>query len=363
MNTEYVADKAVKCPTCKKAYKFYEVHFPVINDNGYWVIKCSNCDKPFALKILNPIESSFMPNYLVESREEDAPVGIPFATEFIDGEFEQNNFNLCYSYESMPLYKCSSCNRNMEIISRNEIDKRLSDIKSRYNGVKNIILAGRYPVYSFFVVRLPITCTCLQKSIATYYCKFWLNDWCPNNLNDLLLSNVNNSKFETEINGLYSKTVIMDYLEKLLIRWNLYCKQIIIAVPFVGHQYLKTEQKLSTWNWLLEKLDPNRTAFITRPKEYGGYKNALEESKGVSHKLLSEFHLENKVVASNLKKNDFHAKFYAGIFGDKVEILAGSANLVKGPSIENAAFCTQEYDWFVSHYLDILKIVDGSVKM
>jgi hypothetical protein len=72
--------------------------------------------------------------------------------------------------------------------------------------------------------------------------------------------------------------------------------------------------------------------------------------------LLERFDLQNKVVAQKNSKQDFHAKFYAGTFADKCEIISGSANLVGGPSVENIAFHKMSNDRFTKRYIDKLNL-------
>lgn len=45
------------------------------------------------------------------------------------------------------------------------------------------------------------------------------------------------------LEGLFSKSDFMALFEKLVIRWHLTARQIIVAAPFVGHPYLSREKK------------------------------------------------------------------------------------------------------------------------
>jgi hypothetical protein len=153
-----------------------------------------------------------------------------------------------------------------------------------------------------------------------------------------LLADITGCSLEGRLAGLFTKTQVMAILEKLLIRWHLTSKAIVVASPFVGHQFMKNEQKMEIWEWLLALLDPNKAVFITRGAQFSSYKTLLKEIDGFDHHLLEEYGLESKLVSANTKKQDFHAKFFIGMNDEVCEVLSGSANLLKGPSIENIAF-------------------------
>lgn len=70
---------------------------------------------------------------------------------------------------------------------------------------------------------------------------------------------------------------------------------------------------------------------------------SLSTSKSVS--------LKNKVVSAGQSKQDFHAKFYAGISDDWCEVYSGSANLLRGPSMENTSFRSMTRETFNRRYL------------
>src|SRR3546814_19536320 len=67
--------------------------------------------------------------------------------------------------------------------------------------------------------------------------------------------------------------------------------------------------------------------------------------------ILEQFNRENKVGAAGKSKQDFHAKFYAGLSDDWCEVYSGSANLVRGPSMENTSFQRLAREAFDQRYL------------
>ncbi len=335
-----VKNKKAKCPHCTYPNSYNEVHFHGINDFGSWSVSCESCSKEFGISIENPYESAMILNYLINDRVvgTDKIAGLTYSNDIVEYNFDLNKLNLKFNYQGEPLYRCDNCNSNLELKARNALLADFQYIKSQYGNAINYTLASRCPDYKFLVVNVEFTCDCGSKHNAKFYCDFLLNGTMQTEIDEYLLADVSGVDLTSDIDGLYSKTDIMNFLEKLLIRWNLLANQIIIATPFVGHQYLKREDKMAVWTWLLNMLDPNKAIFITRAATFNSYKSVLDDIQGLNHGLLKEYDLENKIIESNNKKNDFHAKFYSAIFTNKAEVMSGSANLVSGPSIENITF-------------------------
>ena len=113
-------------------------------------------------------------------------------------------------------------------------------------------------------------------------------------------------------------------------------EQILLATPFVAHQWKSKVERLAIWERLLSQLDPSRTVLTTRGATFKEYKEALIES-GLDHDMLARFGLENRIVGGGKRKQDSHAKVYIGL-GATCEVLSGSANVVQGGSKENVTF-------------------------
>jgi hypothetical protein len=188
------------------------------------------------------------------------------------------------------------------------------------------------------VVHIDIPCNCHAPHTATFFARFLTNGDIQASPDEYLLAGVSRSDIPERLDGLFSKSEIMAFLEKLIIRWHLIADQIVVASPFVGHQWLSKEAKMAMWTWLLAILDPHKSVFITRKPELTSYKTVLEDVEGLNHAFLSEYGLESKLVSADTRRQDFHAKFFIGMADDQCEILSGSANLTTGPSIENISF-------------------------
>jgi hypothetical protein len=61
----------------------------------------------------------------------------------------------------------------------------------------------------------------------------------------------------------------------------------------------------------------------------------------------------------DMRKQDFHAKFFAGISEEMCEVMSGSANLVRGPSLENISFRSMPKAAFEQRYVMRLKLQKG----
>jgi hypothetical protein len=170
-----------------------------------------------------------------------------------------------------------------------------------------------------------------------------------------LLADVRGSALEARLDGIASKNEIMDLLEKLVIRWHLTADRILITAPFVGHPWMKRLHKQAIWEWLLSILDPGKALLVTRPATRTDYKKVLKED-GLDYDMLRSYGLEHTLISAGVAKQDFHAKVYAGISTDRVEVLSGSANLVRGPSVENTSFRSIPCADFERRYLSKLNV-------
>ncbi len=352
--------KKAKCPHCETLHEYSEVKFPMMNDSGYWKVQCSKCGEGFGIRVLNPSESSMVLNYLVvERREGMLNAGLPFATDIIEYNIDLNKTSHDFDYTAASIYLCDKSGCNLEELAKQSLNISFKYLKEQYGLVLNYCLSNRSPDYEFFIARLPVTCPCGKSHTAVFYTLFRTNGDVPQSPEEFLLADVDGVTLSNGLTGLFTKTEIMEFLEKLIIRWNLKASTIVIASPFVGHQYLSKEDKLSIWNWLLSQLDHRKAIFVTRTNTLNSYKSLLCDQEGLSYEILKEYDLENRVVSANTKKNDFHAKFFAGLAGASAEVLSGSANLVKGPSIENCSFHVDSRDRFDQRYWSRLNVKNG----
>ncbi|WP_334052965.1 hypothetical protein [Burkholderia cepacia] len=242
----------------------------------------------------------------------------------------------------------------MEGLSKDALRADIAGILTAYAAAVNYLLKGG-PEPDIALVRLPFTCSCGGNHLATFYTRFAMGSICPSSEDDFLLADVSGAALEDTLDGIVSKDDAMDLLEKLVIRWNLLAEQILIVSPFVGTSYMSNEKQLAIWSWLLKMLDAEKSVFLTRGATYTAYKTAMEND-GISVDLLEKYGLENKIVAMDVKKQDFHAKFFAGVSKRGCEVMSGSANLVRGPSVENIGFRVMDKTKFDERYLAKLNL-------
>ncbi|MCO4322358.1 hypothetical protein [Aliidiomarina quisquiliarum] len=349
--------KKAKCPHCETLHEYSEVKFSMVNDSGYWKVQCSKCDESFGIRVLNPSESSMERNYLVVERHEDTlDAELSFATDIVEYNIDLNKTSHEFDYTAATLYLCDTSGCDLEQLAKQSLNTSFKNLKEQYGVALNYCLSNRTPDYEFFVARLPVSCLCGSSHTAIFYTSFLTNGHVPQRPEEFLLADVDGVALSSGLTGIFTKTEIMAFLEKLIIRWNLKASTIVIASPFVGHQYLSKEDKLSIWSWLLSQLDHRKAIFVTRTNTLNSYKSLLCDQEGMNYEMLKEYDLENRVVSANTKKNDFHAKFFAGVADTSAEVLSGSANLVKGPSMENCSFHVDSRDRFEQRYWSRLNV-------
>ncbi|MQW02791.1 hypothetical protein GHK45_02790 [Sinorhizobium meliloti] len=348
--------QAAKCPECGTPHHYVEVSFSFANDKGGWEVECRECRKRFTIRLKNPEESSAEGFRILRRFDDDNNDGqqssAPAASEIVQYSLDINENKLRFDFDSEPIYRCTLSGADLEKASLAELEKHLPDVSQAFYTARNYMLASNVPDCEHAVIPVPVPCKCGSTHKATFYFPLRLNDTPMPEPRQMLLADVEGSSLDEELTGIFSKTFLMGALEKLTARWRLKFDQIVIASPFIAHQYMSKANKLGVWEWLLGIFDPRRTLFITRSSSYKDYKSALLES-GLNHDMLVSFGLESQIVGAGTKKQDFHAKVYIGL-GDTCEILSGSANLVRGKSLENATFGFAERKRVETRYLDPL---------
>lgn len=321
------------------------------NDRGGWVIECRKCKQHFTVALRNPLESIAKGFAVVRRFDvDDGDDGTsPAANEIAEYSLEMHPETLRFRYGENPIYRCVNTGEELESAALMGLENQRPQFIGQIAGAINYALSSRTPDVEHAVVQLDVPCTCGHRHRATFYFPFRLDGSAPPEAEDMLLADIEESSLEDELTGIFSKSFLMDALEKLIVRWRLKFDQVIIASPFIAHQWMSKQEKLAVWEWLLGILEPRRTTFITRSASYKGYKEALLQS-GLDHKVLTAFGLENRIIGAGTKKQDFHAKVYIGL-GERSEVLSGSANLLRGPSLENASFLTIPLDRLEKRYL------------
>lgn len=323
----------------------------MVNDPGYWVVQCSGCSEPFCIAGLHDVFDSYGNSIVILSREEGdiTEAGHPVAREVARYNLDLNELSLVYEYDTCPLYECA-CSRSLDIAALRQLEKEIEAVNMQYRYRIHYGVKGRF--YAEYVVaKINLTCECGDAHEATFYRRFIIDpNQPPLRATDFVLADVSGAQLTDALDGIRSKNDAMDLLAKLVMRWNLLADQIMIASPFIGHQFLSSERQMAIWEWLLSILDARITVFVTRSASWKTYREAMEKT-GLPVDILEQFGLENKVVSAGQSKQDFHAKFYAGISDDWCEVFSGSANLLRGSSMENTSFRRMTRERFNQRYL------------
>lgn len=345
------------CPHCDQPHHYVEIRFPVENDRGYWEVECSQCKEPFVIELTNPVESGGDIRRQVKTRHEEPFAGdrAVVAHDVLQHNIDLNRNSWIFNYSAIPLYRCAKDSSDLERLAKSALGTDIAGVLGAYGTAVNYLLKGGQE-HDQAVVRVPLACSCGGKHMATFYARLAMGSQPgPSSEGDFLLADVSGSMMEETLDGIVSKDDAMDLLEKLVIRWNLLAEQILIVSPFVGTTYMSNEKQLAIWSWLLEILDAEKSVFLTRGATYTAYKKAME-ADGIPVDLLEKYGLENKIVAMDVRKQDFHAKFFAAISEQGCEVMSGSANLVRGPSVENIGFRAMERAKFNERYLDRMNL-------
>lgn len=311
----------------------------MVNDRGSWLVACRECNQQFTIKLRNPVESYTDECVIlqrfddeIDAYEGDAPSPGASAVYDLDLNPDKPRFDA----EAFAIYRCASSGDNLEEAAIKALRAEWDGIADQCAHAANQMLASRLPDVEHCVMHVEADCSCGERHPAVFYRPWRLDGARLPAPEDMLLADVGGSDLEDRLTGILSKTDLMQALEKLIARWRLFCDQVLLATPFVAHQWKTKEERLAIWERLLQQLDNTRTVLLTRGKTYKEYEAALLDA-GLDHALLARFGLENKVVGDGHRKQDFHAKVYIGL-GPTCEVLSGSANVVSGQSKENATF-------------------------
>lgn len=327
------------CPACSEPHHYAEIKFPMVNDRGSWLIACGRCQQQFVVDLRNPAESDPQRcHVLARYDDEIAPYtgGAPRAGAGAVHNLDMNRQTLRFDYGAEPIYRCVRSDDDLEAPALAALQMHYPVIRGQLDFAMHLFLARRMPTIEHAAVHVLFACGCGSDHQALFYHPFRLDGSPPPAPEAMLLAHVSGADLADRLSGIFSKTYLMNALEKLIVRWRLLADQIVIAAPFVGHQYKTKAEKLAIWERLLALLDAERTTLLTRPAALTEYKGALRDA-GLDHDMLVRFGLQNRVVSAGTKKQDFHAKVYIGV-GARSEVLSGSPNLVSGKSLENASF-------------------------
>lgn len=260
-----------------------------------------------------------------------------------------------YDTDSIPLFYCPCCGVACESILYKQLKSKISLITKQISIYYNCYLKGGWgdPRYIFLFTNF--ICKCNKRLRAFLYTYFSGKGEFPEDAREFFLSHVEFSSFE-HIDGLFIRNDCQIILEKFFIRWSSIKETVLIAIPFIGNPFQDAKQQLKLWDKLLSYLDPENTLLVTRGKSLDQFKKAVYKEDNIDYNSLVQYELLNPIIKNAIRKSDFHAKFFAGISSEGVEVLVGSHNPHGGQFIENLHYKYYPYQDFLSKYLKRFKI-------
>lgn len=361
----------IKCSNTECDHVFMAVDnlYWVMNDPGYVVEKCPICGSrtKFHVNNMDLFEKHSDTVCVVEDGSEDERLGCPEGEIIIDPTII-NKPEVWAPIEPSKIWENNKCH----FLFHERLKKAFPKIDDELKGVCNAYLAGqlwvRDPKWLFIKVAGG------SRSSQAIYVKE-INSEKDFNSQGLKLIHHSGALLSDAIDGLYTRDESISILNTLFNRWKTIGQLVIVAVPFIGFQYKgarSEEQVIRYWKWLGGTLDVNKTFFITRKSTFTQRKKTGTDGKedfvylkkwGMLDELANEAERESKIIRKKgdkiivneypkvLFKQNFHSKFYAGIIGDKVEVLSGSYNIHEGDVLENLSFRIYSLNDFIDRYM------------
>lgn len=348
-----------KCPYCKSVSEITSVTFLAINDRGGIIVECMQGHR-YAVSVKNPQEASVSNGRIVYRWDDENPPSredtVNETGVDIDNDVESlwivpgaTESPLTYPCNTISIFQCPQCDAPLDDPLYGMLASKYEGIGLAYANAFNCYLSGGYGFKST-VVKLDCACSCGWQSKATLFRPFRGNESAlPPNHTEFLLADIRDAKLGL-LDGIFSKDDCLLILRKFLLRWQFICERTLIAAPYIGHPYMDKQVIVDLWDNVFDAVLPDRTVLIIKGAMVTAYKKALKEV-GLDPAVMEKFDLLNAMAAQAHKKQDFHAKFYAGLSGNNVECLSGSFNIVEGKSFENLRFSPYEIAEFQTQYL------------
>lgn len=346
------ANKVALCPHCEAPFHYIEFKaIGGINDHDLAAVECASCRKTFAVPVMN--HELFRTQQHQKVRKIETTAGqLPESKSIVEHNIPRDRTNWNFNPTTSALHVCPRTAFSLEEAAYAVLTQTRGDLLRAWRTLENYLAKSGGLGDNKVVLTCDVSCPCGTPHMAVFYAHTYVMAHEKPPLDErCLLAHITGTDYEDRLTCILTKSEAMELLEKLLIRWSLTCHAIVVTSPFVGYKYLATDQKNNLWDWLHANLDPTKAMLLTRGATWKEFKT-LRDAEGIPYETLESFGLTSPLVGS--KKTDFHAKFFAGVAQERVELLSGSANLVKGPSFENIAFTRMTEDRFKSKYMDVL---------
>src|SRR3546814_446072 len=277
------------CPRCRMSHSYTDVRHPMVNDPGHWIVQCSGCNEPFCVIGLHDVFDSYGTDMIILDRVEGHVLEVldPVAQEVAQYNLDLNELLLSYAYDACPLYECA-CSTPLDLSALEQLEREIEAVNMQYKSRIHYAIKGRFHT-QYVVAKINFVCGCGAAHEATFYRPFIIDpEQGTLKATDFILADVSGAHLVNALDGIRSKDDAMDLLAKLVMRWNLLADQIMIASPFVGHQFLSKEKQMDIWKWLLSMLDDRITVFVTRSASWTVYREAMKEAEEPTSELQSQ---------------------------------------------------------------------------
>ena len=376
--------KRVKCSNsdCNHVFIVQDRQEPLFNDPGYVVKECPKCHCHTRFEVWNAdyfekkhdvVGVYMFDDDNIDSRLSSVPLGESLVQDM--KAITEPRIDLTPNKSFWEIINQKEKQIELKEIVKEQLDKKMNCPKQLYLGGKMLMNGVEHIVVK----------NLRRKNAKKDYCllakRLSQSDhpedaFNTDNLTPIHLGNIN---FSQKIDGLYTRNDCLAILNFFLKRWTLMSNQVVIAVPFIGFHYNNKRcknQVLYFWAFLNSVLDMQKTLLLTRKTEFNRMKEYLNEQKndetydfkkywgaldqlqaaaeeaGVKKKPGREKATEVTVTQHSVYfTSNFHSKFYAGVFKDRVEVVVGSYNVHEGDVLENLFFKVYKLEEFQAKYL------------
>lgn len=372
----------IECPSCHNLMVSPRIRYEGgENDKGWIVFECSECKKKYEeykashpkgkkappskyyIPVDNPMETSTMNGgRIIGSYDKDCQSIDNILNDFPDAQ--QLSYVMSSSTEqimrevdcSSLKIKCKTYGCDLQEHARSVLKKEEKALSEISHIPQNMVCAYKHFSPRHIVIKIESVCqSCGEKIVFFFSREITCDSDLDLNCDKYQLIPSTDEICQNHLDGVKSKTECMHDLEMLLSRWNAIARQIFIVAPFIGTQYQDHEELQESWKWLVERTSPKKTKLVTRTTTLGDLKR-IYENLGLDAEFMKKYELQPEIISGVTKRQNFHAKFYAGIIGNRVELLSGSFNLVGGPSFEQLSFNTMSVEDFKKSYMQPLNL-------
>lgn len=356
---------------CSHVFEYYDTIFPLVNDPGWVIVKCPDCGAltKGVVKNVDIFEQRIGFGDVVGAVEFDDEYATHEYDDVATGEMKvvaDEAVNEVAKPKNIAIWEIGG--RDYDAECRKVVAEWMPELERRFNCIYQNYLAGNAGADDINRLLLKVNLPAAVGGGYGLYMKEIRSEH-DFSLDGLTLVGVRNVAINRMVDGIHTRDYCFAVLDNMLRRWRLMCREVVFVSPFIGLQYHneKCEAEVRRfWNWLGEVLDLKKSRFITRAASLSMLKKALDHVDGQSFEDMKKWDDLNNLIAAadgydGRKKgakdgavilyHKSHAKFYAGVFDDGVEVMMGSYNLHSGGYLENLTLSRYDRSEFERMFL------------